>query len=244
MNAIVPPVARGASPAPIGARFRPRRWPRLATGMAGGMAGGLARVMALATVVGLAGCASPQYATEVRYLPPATEAGQSCLRGCQTDMQACQADCQSRRQSCIAGIEPQVEAAFDQALREYEAARRVYLRERQYYQIDRTLSFGFYRHPFYYGYGYPAPFWYTDRYFDDPPIPPEAPSREAIRERVIDEQCNIDCGCQAAFDQCYVGCGGQIDRRVVCVANCDGEAPVSRVPATPNAEPRSSGGAE
>ncbi|MFW6323298.1 MAG: hypothetical protein ACOC02_06720 [Guyparkeria sp.] len=179
----------------------------------------------------LAGCAAPRYATEVRYLPPATEAGQSCLRGCHTDMQACQADCQSRRQSCIAGIEPEVDAAFDQALRQYDAERRVYMRERQYYQLDRAMHFGLYRDPFYYG--YPSSFWLTDHYYDDPPVPPEAPSREAIRAAVIDEQCNLDCGCQAAFDQCYVGCGGQIERRVVCVENCDDEAPRSRIPAEP-----------
>ena len=179
----------------------------------------------------LAGCAGPRYATEVRYIPPTGEAGQACLKGCHTDMRACQADCQSRREACIANIGPQVDAAFDQALRQYEAERRVYMRERQFYQLDRSLHIGFHRDPFYYG--YPAPFWYTDRYFDDPPVPPEAPSRAAIREQVIDEQCNIDCGCQPAFDQCYVGCGGQVERRVVCIENCDGEAPVSRIPSTP-----------
>ena len=185
----------------------------------------------VAVAVLLAGCAGPRYATEVRYLPPGSEAGQACLKGCHVEMQACQADCQSRRQSCIANIEPTVDAAFDQALRQYEAERRVYMRERQFYQLDRTLSFGFYRHPFYYG--YPDPFWYTDRYFDDPPVPPAAPSRAAIRERLIDEQCRIDCGCQSAFDRCYLGCGGQIERRVVCIENCDGEAPASRIPSTP-----------
>ena len=188
-------------------------------------------VLLIALAVLLAGCAGPRYATEVRYIPPASEAGQACLKGCQIDMQACQADCQSRRQSCIANIEPRVDVAFEQALRQYEAERRVYMRERQFYRLDRTLSFGFYHHPFYYG--YPDPFWYTDRYFDDPPVPPAAPSRAAIRERLVDEECNIDCGCQPAFDQCYVGCGGQVERRVVCIENCDGEAPVSRIPATP-----------
>ena len=188
-------------------------------------------VLVGALAVLLAGCAAPRFATEVRYLPPTTEAGRACLQGCKIEMQACQADCQSRRASCVAGIEPQVDTAFEQALRRYEAERRVYMRERQFYRLDRTLHFGFYSHPFYYG--YPDPFWYTDRYFDDAPVPPEAPSRAAIRERLIDEQCNIECGCQATFDQCYVGCGGQVDRRVVCIENCDGEAPVSRIPATP-----------
>ncbi|MFI9654018.1 hypothetical protein ABGV17_04705 [Guyparkeria sp. GHLCS8-2] len=199
-------------------------------------------LLALAAAVALAGCAGPRYATEVRYLPPTSQAGLSCLQGCQTGMQACQADCQSRRQSCIAGIQPRVDAAFDQALRQYEAERRVYMRERQYYRLDRAMQFGLYRDPFYYG--YPASFWYTDRFYDDPPVPPRAPSRDEVRAAVIDRECNFDCGCQTAFDQCYIGCGGQVERRVVCVENCDGEAPVSRIPVNPNSGPNDRGGAE
>ncbi|MFO7808108.1 hypothetical protein [Guyparkeria sp.] len=204
--------------------------------------GRIATLLALAAAVALAGCAGPRYATEVLYQPPTSQAGLSCLPGCQTDMQACQADCQSRRQSCIAGIGPQVDAAFDQALRLYDAERRVYMRERQYYQLDRAMQFGLYRDPFYYG--YPASFWYTDRFYDDPPVSPRPPSRDEIRAAVIDRECNIDCGCQSAFDQCYIGCGGQVERRVVCVENCDGEAPVSRIPVNPNSGPNDRGEAE
>ncbi|MFN2381189.1 MAG: hypothetical protein ABR561_01385 [Guyparkeria sp.] len=203
-------------------------WPVPRTGL-------IAVVLVLTAAVLLAGCAAPRYATEVRYLPPTSEAGLSCLQGCQIDMQACQADCQSRRQSCIAGIGPQVDDAFEQALRQYEAERRVYMRERQSYQLDHAMRFGLYRDPFYFG--YPASFWYTDRFYDDPPVPPAAPSRESVRAEVIDRECNIDCGCQGAFDQCYIGCGGQVERRMVCLENCDGEKPASRIPANPNVGP-------
>ncbi len=227
MKATVPPVRCSGSSVCGGARLASRLLP----------------LLVLAAVVVLAGCASPRYATEVRYLPPSSEAGQACLRGCHTDMQACQADCQSRRQSCIAGIEPEVDAAFEQALRQYEAERRAYMRERRYYQLDRVMSFGLYRDPFYYGYS--SSFWLTDRYYhDDPPVPPEAPGREAIRAQVIDRECNVDCGCQTAFDQCYIGCGGQVERRVVCVENCDDEAPVSRIPESTNREPDGRGGGD
>jgi len=188
-------------------------------------------LLGLAVMAGLAGCAGPRYATEVRYLPPTTEAGLSCIQGCQTDRQACQSDCRARRESCIADIGPKADAAFEEALRRYEAQRRVYLRELQFYRLDRAMHVGFYRDPFYFG--YPGPFWYTDRYLDDPPIPPEAPDRAAIRQQLIDQQCSLQCGCQGAFDQCYVGCGGQVERRVVCIENCDGETPVSRIPPAP-----------
>jgi len=196
---------------------------------------GWAGLLMLATL--LSACAAPRYATEVRYLPPTGEAAQRCLDGCRVEMQACQADCQSRREACIREIEPQVEAAFDEALRRYEIERRAYMRERQFYEIEHALHFGYYHHPFYYG--YPGPFWFTDRYWDDPPVPPAAPDRAAIRERVIDRECNPGCGCQQAFDQCYIGCGGQVERRVVCVEHCREGDPRPQPPAR---EPVSEGG--
>ncbi|MCL7744315.1 hypothetical protein LV476_05030 [Guyparkeria hydrothermalis] len=190
----------------------------------------------LAAAVLLAGCAGPRYATEVRYVPPTGEEGKSCIQGCQTEQKACQADCQSQRESCIANIQPTVDAAFDQALRQYESERQVYMRERKFYQLDRRLSFSAHRAPFFRS--YPDPFWYIDHpYFEDPPVPPVAPGRAGIREQIINEECNADCGCQDTFDQCYVGCGGQVERRVVCVENCEGEAQESRPPEKPAETP-------
>ncbi len=175
-------------------------------------------VLLAASAFLLSACAAPRYATEVRYVPPAGEAGMSCLEGCHVELEACQADCQSRRAACIESIEPRVDAAFEEALKRYEVERRHYMREREFYRLDRALHFGYYRHPFYYG--YPDPFWYTDRYWDDPPVPPAAPDRASIRAQLIDRHCNEPCGCQEGFDQCYVGCGGQVERRVVCIENC------------------------
>lgn len=189
------------------------------TGFDGYVRFGRTMMLPLLAAMLLSACAAaPRYATEVRYVPPAGTQAQQCLQGCRVEMQACQADCQSRREACIEEIEPQVDAAFAEALKRYDVERQHYMRERQFYQIEHALHFGYYHHPFYYS--YPGPFWYTDRYWDDPPVPPAAPDRAAIRERVIDEQCNQPCGCQAAFDQCYVGCGGQVERRVVCIENC------------------------
>lgn len=187
-----------------------------------------------ASALVLSACASPRYATEVRYVPPATEAGMACLQGCHVEMKACQADCQSRREACIAGIEPRVDVAFEEALKRYEVERQRYMRERQFYQLDHALNFGYYHHPFYYG--YPGPFWYTDRFYDDPPVPPAAPDRATIRKRVIDQHCNEPCGCQEGFDQCYVGCGGQVERRVVCIENCRETDPLPN-PSAPGGTP-------
>lgn len=172
----------------------------------------------------LGGCATPQYATETRYVPPAGEAGLECLRGCHLDMMACQADCSSRRQACVRQIEPDVDAAFEAALRRYEIERRHYMRERQFYQLDRAMRIGLYRDPFYFG--FPGAIWYPDHYYNDPPVPPAAPDRAAIRAELIDRQCNQPCGCQAAFDACYIGCGGQLEKRTVCIKHCGPNDPL------------------
>ncbi len=178
----------------------------------------------LALLLLLGGCATPQYATETRYVPPADKAGLECLRGCHLAMMACQADCSARRQACIREIEPEVDVAFEAALRRYEIERRHYMRERQFYQLDRSMHIGLYRDPFYFG--FPGAIWYPDHYYDDPPVPPAAPDRAAVRAELIDRQCNQPCGCQASFDACYAGCGGQVQKRTVCIKHCGPNDPL------------------
>ena len=64
----------------------------------------------------LAGCAAPQYVTNLSLTPPADTAGRTCAQGCETRKTACQADCQTRYQACAKRLEPQVEARYVEAL--------------------------------------------------------------------------------------------------------------------------------
>jgi len=187
----------------------------------------------------LAGCASPQYVTHTSYIPPADSGGLACVESCHSRLQTCQADCKARRDACVSRIEPKVMATFQDELRRYEIQRRQYEADRRAWELDRqfdwTVGYGWgwpYHHPYY------SSFWLTDRpyYWRDLPKPPPAPSLKATRARVIHQECDVACGCQQQFDQCYVGCGGTVKRTTVCVKNC-GPNDIKAPPANGQAKP-------
>lgn len=181
----------------------------------------------------LAGCASPQYATHTAYIPPATPVGQQCLAQCSTALSACQNQCAATRSACVANIGPAAQHAFELALQRYEGARQQYEIDLQQYTLNQNLRFGFgYGQPvFVPGYGWMFSPGYMGRRWDDsPPSPPHAPSLAEERARMIHERCDsAPCSCQADYEQCYSGCGGQVQKSVVCIANC-GDAPAANQP--------------
>lgn len=201
---------------------RKNRFERLAT--AGAM---------LLALVTLGGCASvPQYATQTTYHPPLAASGLACVSSCHTQLQQCQNHCASARESCIRSIEPIAQQAFQSDLQRYEAARRQYEADRQVYELNQMFRSGWGGgYPFYsprYGWvmgpgGY-GPGWFGSN--DDAPIPPPAPSLKAERARLIHDRCDsVSCPCQSDFDQCYIGCGGQVQKSVVCIAHCGDKDP-------------------
>ncbi len=186
----------------------------------------LKRSLLLAAVAALAGCATPQYATQTSYTPPQTAKGLICVAQCQDSLKQCQNSCSAARQSCIAHIGPAARAAFDSALKTYEVQRRQYETDRQYYELNRSLRMGFFNPVFVPGYGWVMRPGYYDDYYDDAPTPPVAPSLAKERQRMIHEQCDsAPCPCQENFEQCYVGCGGGVKKSVVCIANCKDSDP-------------------
>ncbi|MFW6342585.1 MAG: hypothetical protein ACOC00_06150 [Halothiobacillaceae bacterium] len=158
----------------------------------------------------LAACASPRYETSVSYLPPADEAGRACIAECSEALTACQDDCAARWATCRESVEPQARQRFEEAVHRYEGAREQYETDRLFYEINRNLSWGW-------GYG-GRPFGWMDAF--DAPVPPAAPSLDEIRARLVVARCDARCACQARYEQCFLGCGGRIDRSTRCVANC------------------------
>ncbi|ANJ67959.1 hypothetical protein A9404_11750 [Halothiobacillus diazotrophicus] len=185
----------------------------------------------IAALVTLGGCASvPQYATQTTYRPPATAAGQACIATCHTKLQQCQTQCAAEREACISNIEPIAKQAFEDDLKRYEAARKQYESDRQIYELNQAFRSGWSYPVFVPRYGWVmGPGWYGPGWFgpnDDPPTPPPAPSLKAERDRLIKERCDSKpCPCQNNFEQCYIGCGGQVEKSVVCIANCGDKDP-------------------
>jgi hypothetical protein len=153
----------------------------------------------------LAACATPRYESIRSYQPPAGQAGQACIQGCNQVFTSCQSTCKAAWQACTARVDPQVDAHFAQALNDYAAQLRRYRSELDLYQMD---LWG--------GWGQPYGMWYSPwpyrpySYYPAPFPPGYPPSREAVQAQLYQAQCKDDCGCLNQYDACYTGCGGSL----------------------------------
>ena len=171
---------------------------------------------ALAMAALIAGCATPQYQTSVRLIPPADAAGRACVQDCETKKNACQSDCQTRYQACVKDLEPQVEARYVEALKKYEIDLKQYAMALRRYEMELRYEW-LNSYPYYY------PYWWNPwpRTYYPPPYPePVMPTRASVRSQLEKLNCQADCGCLPAYDTCFVGCGGQRFTETVCIKNC------------------------
>lgn len=173
---------------------------------------------ALAWLAVIAGCATPHYQTTVRLIPPADAPGRACVQACDAKKTACQSDCQTRYQACAKDIEPQVEARYAEALKQYELDLRQYAAALRHYEMQLRFewlnSYPFH-HPYWWD-PWPGPYF--------PPYPePTMPTRDGVRAQLEKSACQADCGCLPAYDSCFVGCGGQRVSETVCIKNCPPE---------------------
>lgn len=170
-------------------------------------------VVALAVI---AGCATPQYQTSVRLMPPTDAQGQACVQGCEAARHICQAACKDRFQACARDIEPQVEARYAQALEQYAIDLKGYAAALRHYELQlrfEWLNRTPFRHPLWWD---PWPGFYLP-----PPVAePAMPTRDSVRAQLEKSACQADCGCLPAFDACFVGCGGQQLQETTCIKHC------------------------
>jgi hypothetical protein len=172
--------------------------------------------LALATLLG--GCATPRYEIAYRLEPPEDASGRACVSRCLDPLQACQDSCRGRYQACQREIEPLLNDAYAEALRRYAFDLDSYAASLQHYEMQLWLGWG---HAGWWGYpGWYGPGWF---YPYPAPPPPPRPSRERVWDRLVAEKCDPGCGCQAAYDGCFVACGGKRIPEQRCVANCPAE---------------------
>jgi hypothetical protein len=174
------------------------------------------RFTALSLFAVIVGCATPQYQTNVRLIPPADAQGRACVQDCEARKTQCQTDCQTRYQACTKGLEPQVEACYTAALKQYEIDLKHYAAALRQYEMQLHFQW-LYSYPYHYPYWWdpwPGPYY-------PPPYPePVMPTRERVRAQLEKANCQADCGCLPAYDSCFVGCGGQRLTETVCIKNC------------------------
>ena len=173
---------------------------------------------ALVLLAALAGCATPQYQTTFRLIPPTDAQGRACVADCEARKTACQTECQTRFEACVKDVEPQMEARYTEALKQYELDLRQYAAALRYYEMQLRFDW---MHS--YPYPFRHPFWWDPwpgLYFPPPYREPVMPTRDSVRAQLVARHCQADCGCLPAYDACFVGCGGQRVSETVCVKNC------------------------
>lgn len=175
---------------------------------------------ALACIVALSSCATPQYRTQVRLIPPTGAQGLACVQACERQKDGCQAACQTRYQACTAALGPKLETAYRAALKDHEHALNRYAAALRHYAMRQHLDW---LNPAYPPYGPYYPHLGYPRLSPSlpPPYPaPVMPTREGVRARLEATNCAADCGCLPAYDGCFIGCGGQRQTETLCVRNC------------------------
>jgi len=177
----------------------------------------------LACFTVVAGCAAPQYQTNVSLIPPADSSGRACVQSCETRKLACQADCLGRFRVCSERIEPQVEARYTEALSQFENDLGQYVAALRSYEVQLSLAWMNSYAAYPYGWGTWRGPWlgpWPGMYYPPPYPVPTMPTRAAVRAQLEEQNCQEDCGCVPAFDGCFVGCGGQRLTETVCIRNC------------------------
>ena len=173
---------------------------------------------ALVVFAALNGCATPRYQTTFRLVPPADPAGQACVQGCDAKRATCQADCKTRYEACTKAVAPQVEARYNEALKNYELELKRYAAALRRYELQLHFEW-MHSHPYR---RYPPYWWdpWPGPYFPPPFAEPLMPTREGVRAELEKKNCQADCGCLPAYDSCFVSCGGHRVRETVCIKNC------------------------
>ena len=111
----------------------------------------LPTLFSMALFAAIAGCATPQYQTSIRLIPPADAPGQACVQDCETRKNACQTDCQARYRVCAKSIEAEVETRYAEALKQYELDLKQYAAALRHYELQLRfdwLNSHPFRHPY------------------------------------------------------------------------------------------------
>ena len=184
------------------------------------------------------GC-GPRYVIQNQYIPPASGMTKGCLDSCSRIRSSCQDQCQRSYQYCLDDAYGKAKAIEVQEFRDYDMAysrylmdfsqyrSRAHMWERDYYDYNRDLSH--FQNLCERGKDAYACQKrdelrsHLKRMNRDKPREPWAPSKPSFEEILVTQQsfCTTSCGCEQSYDNCFVGCGGQVIPHKICVERCD-----------------------
>lgn len=184
------------------------------------------------------GC-GPRYVIKNQYIPPVSTKSTQCLDNCTLIRQSCQAQCQQSYQYCLDDAYAKAKAVEHEELRAYDMAQMRYMMDFSHYQ-SRLRAW----ERDYYDYSRDLAHFqskcerekdtyacqkrdevrnYMSRLKRDRPREPWVPVRPSFEQILVNQQsfCTTNCGCDQAYDTCFVGCGGTVIPHKICVENCE-----------------------
>lgn len=174
---------------------------------------------------------SPKYKVVKEYHPPKivnSSDASICIGLCESKRNACQQKCKNAFSSCQVKAHRIAKQRYAVKIQKYTSQLENYVNEMQINNLDmRLYHFDYYGYPYYhprYGRGYSgygsSLFWYDPMPYHSYATRPQKPSLEQEKLKAEAEVCNLDCGCTQSFDNCYIGCGGQVVSKKICIENC------------------------
>ncbi len=172
---------------------------------------------------------SPKYKIVKEYHPPKTTATTPqtsiCLGTCQTKRQACKSSCKSAFNTCKIKADQIAKERYTKQMQYYTQALERYVND---VNIQMQFSaFDYYSDSFYLPYARGPFYGHANSLFWYDPMPiysygprPQRPSLKQEIRKAQAEFCDLDCGCTQQFDDCYIGCGGEVTSKKVCIENC------------------------
>jgi len=184
------------------------------------------------------GC-GPRYVIKNQYIPPIAGVSKGCLDNCSSIRNSCQDQCQRRYQYCLDDAYGKAKAVEQDEIRAYDMAYSRYMMdfsrfqssmhmwERDYYDYSRDFNhfqLQCERQKDNYSCHKRDELANHLKYMKrDKPREPWMPAKPSFEQILVNQQsfCSTNCGCEQSYDNCFVGCGGQVIPHKICVENCD-----------------------
>ncbi len=181
------------------------------------------RYIIVSLIVLLFSACSPKYKVVKEYKIP--EASTNSIKSCQYKRDSCKTNCQAKFASCRLKADRVAKERYEQKMKIYVKELEDYAREVEMYELEMELN---YFEPFGYPYCRAAPFYgggfYRGVFWRDPRMyigaKPQKPSLEQERLKAQSEICQLDCGCERLYDDCFMSHGGKIINKKICIKNC------------------------
>ena len=190
------------------------------------------------TILFISSCA-PKYKIVHDYTPPTSTYGLSCLnKQCHKENSHCKHQCQTQFNNCLIKQEHDAAGDYNHILNEYHVKLEHYHNELEYYFQDKEhyrKNKKFLKHKQEHALeqcknknlskekcpSYKRIKKKLNRL--NKPYKPVKPHKPSLQQVIAEYQrsCQSDCQCKQGFNQCYVGCGGQVNSRKICIDNCD-----------------------